>query len=252
MQRVSRLSAPLAGQVRVAAIYSAGIDLLNTIKEEFEQQAPGVEVIVEYQQHQNVYDAVRNGQCDLGIVSYPTSPMEDVGVIPLRNEPMAVVCSPSHGLAHRKHVHASQFGAWPMAAFVDGLPVGKRIRRYLREHGVKPHIASTFDNIDTIKNAVAMTDQFSILPLCTVLREESAGTLHVVELEPELVRPIGLIYVRGREEINGHGRNGKSHARAGFRPAVQAFIDFMLKHAGPVADAPAESTRRQFALTDAK
>ena len=57
----------------------------------------------------------------------------------------------------------------------------------------------------------------------------NAGTLASVELEPLLVRPIGIIYRRKRSGGGG----------APFTPAAQAFVDFLLTNAGPKVDLPA-------------
>jgi DNA-binding transcriptional LysR family regulator len=104
-----------------------------------------------------------------------------------------------------------------MVTFEHTLPVARRIRRYLRQNGVNPVISSAFDNIDTIKSAVTVTDDIAILPKPTVMREKTAGSLVVIDLEPPFVRPMGIIYRRTPS--------------AGFRPAVQAFVDFLLDHA---------------------
>ncbi len=226
-QQVSHFKPLAEGSIRVDAIYSAGIDLLNHVKESFEALHPAVRVTIQYKQPDEVYQGVHDHRCDLGILSYPQR-WHQVQAIGLRDEPMAVVCSPKHALAGTQKIHASQLGHWPMVMFEQSLPVGRRIRRYLREHGANPSEASVFDNIDTIKNAVVVTDHVAILPKRTVMRDVTAGTLAVVGLEPELVRPMGIIYRRPSGQ--------------GFRPAVQAFIDYLFEHAGPDAD---DSTRAE-------
>ena len=223
-QRVSQLQSQLVGRVRVEAIYSAGIDLLQRVRDAFVREHAHVEVQIEYRPPAEVYDAVRGHRCDLGIVSYPQD-WGGVSSIVLRSEVMAVVCAPSHPLADNGEVvQASQLAAWPMVTFEPNLPVGRHLRRYLREHGVVPAITHVFDNIDTIKSAVAVTDQVSILPQRTVLREVAAGTLSSVSLQPPLTRPLGII---------SHRRNKSNGA---FSPAVQTFVDFLLEHAGPKVD----------------
>ncbi len=211
------------GTVRVDAIYSAGIDLLNQIKEAFERDHQGVTVSVNYRRPQEVYEAVRDQTCDMGILSYPKR-WPEVSVIPLRNERMSVVCNPRHPLARRESVKAGELGRWSMVGFEADLPVGRRIRKYLKDHGAQPQVTNMFDNIDTIKSAVAVTDDIAILPRRTVWREMLAGTLAVVELLPELVRPLGIIHHRAQSKAGA------------FTPAAQAFVDYLLKHAGPDVD----------------
>ncbi|MDA2926534.1 LysR family transcriptional regulator, partial [Acidobacteria bacterium AH-259-G07] len=233
-QEVAELRPGPSGEVRVEAIYSAGIDLLNDVRAALGRRWPGVTVTLEYKRPEEVHQAVRDGHCDLGILSYPQR-WRDVGILPLWNERMAVICSPQHPLAQRASVQASELGPWSLVTFESGLPVGWAIRRYLREQGVSPKISNVFDNIDTIKHVVAVTDEFSILPKRTVRREGATGSLTVVELEPDLDRPMGVIY----------RRVGPSSRR--FSPAGQAFVDCLLEHAAADGKRPtrAKPTDRQ-------
>lgn len=238
-QSVSAIQQGPSGRIEVDAIYSAGIDLLKQTKEAFEQQHPRVSVDIRYKRPDEVYDAVRHDRCDLGILSYPQR-WRDVGVIPLRDEVMVVVCRAGHALTARPRVHASELDSWPMITFEASLPVGRRIRKYLRDHDSDPRIVSVFDNIDTITSALAVTDNFAILPRRTVRRQVDAGTLAMAPLEPQLLRPLGIIY---------HRRPG---AQRQFGPAAGAFVDFLLKHAGPVVDDATNSATPATALASQK
>ncbi|NJL30143.1 MAG: LysR family transcriptional regulator [Phycisphaerales bacterium] len=242
-QRISRLrpeAGDPAGEVRVDAIYSAGIDLLNQVRESFEDKYPKVRVLVEYKRPEQVYGAVQAQRCDVGILSFPKR-WKQVGVIPLRNEPMAVVTAADHVLAGRSVVQAGELGDWPLLTFEPGLPAGRSIRKYLREQGVEPTIAAVFDNVDTIKSAVAVSqEQYAILPKRTVMREVFLGTLAATDLQPGLVRPMGIIFHRPT-----HGRSWKrcgldsmneSVPTGAFAPTVQLFVDHLLNMAGPGVD----------------
>ncbi|MFW6059932.1 MAG: LysR family transcriptional regulator [Phycisphaeraceae bacterium] len=222
-RHVTQLRDEPEGSVRVAAIYSAGVELLNQIRERFEAEHPRISVQIRYDQPDAVYGAVRECDCDMGILSYPQR-WRNVGVITLRNEKMAVVCRPDHPLAREQRVHASALSPHELVTFDHELPVSRRIRRYLRENGASPRVTDSFDNIDTIKNAVTVTQRFAILPKRTAGREVAAGTLAVVELTPELVRPLGIIFRRRHKQ------------GPVFSPAAQQFVDYLLRHAGPDVD----------------
>jgi len=230
--RIAAIGEAPEGRLRVAAIYSAGIELLNRVRSDFEADRPNANVIIDYCQPEEVYRQVLEGACDFGIISYPKR-WAKVELIPLRDEPMAVVSRPGHPVAQHESIDAAQLGQWDMVTFDEWLPVGRSIRRYLRENNVTPSIPYAFDNIDTIKNAVAVTDRFSILPVRTVLREIEAGSLVATQLEPALTRPIGILHRRAARP-HRHANNGQREPL--FRPLVQAFIDFLLEHAGPQVD----------------
>lgn len=229
-RQITQFRSEIHGHVTVAAIYSAGIDLLNNICDKLRKAHPGITVTLEYKRPEQVYEAVQHEHCELGILSYPRR-WPGVGLIPLRHERMSVVCGPEHPLAKLSSVHCRQLSGHTMASFEPDLPVGRRIVRYFREHDVRVRVGAMFDNIDTIKSAVAVTDQFAILPRRTVLRELASGTLAVIDLEPRLERPLGVIY---------HRRNGEGKH---FSPAAQCFVDFLIQHAGPTADSQAAETQ---------
>ncbi|HEX7009846.1 MAG TPA: LysR family transcriptional regulator [Phycisphaeraceae bacterium] len=222
-QRVSRMRGDPSGPVRVAAIYSSGIDLLDRLCERFEADHPRIAVEIRYDQPEGVYQAVHGFECDLGILSYPQR-WRGVGLIPLRDEIMVVVCRPEHPLAKLDKVRAADLTPHEMVTFNRELPVGRRIRQYLRDNGAAPRITHSFDNIDTIKTAVAVSDRFSVLPRRTVLRDVAAGTLAIVTLEPELLRPIGVIFRRRYKH------------EPPFSPAAQVFVDYLLRFGGRNAE----------------
>ncbi len=271
-QRVTSLQPRLDGRIRIEAIYSAGIDWLNRIADAFGRMHPRVDIDITYHRPETVHDIVKSGRSDLGIVSYPRT-WRDVGVIPLRDEIMCVVCAPNHPLAQRfadarerNHhhdrdsdtdsqnslsldaldalsVHAHELVDYEFVTLECELPLGRRIRRYLREHsptGELPEITHTFDNLDTIKAAVAVTDKLTILPRSSVLHEVQGHTLVALPLVPEIVRPLGVIYAK-RSRQNGSGRNGE----AILAPAANTFVQYLIKHAGPLSQQSGQQAGQQ-------
>lgn len=219
-RKVGAMDGRLEGEVVIAAIYSAGIDLLHALQERFEDGNPEVAIRIDYRRPEEVDRAVREGACDFGIVSYPRR-WQGLGVRPLRDERMSVVCAPGHRLAERSEIHAAELRGVTMLGFDARLPVARHIRRYLRLHGVEPRTTQELDNIDTLKSLLALSDDVAVLPRRTVRQEVTAGSLVVIELEPELTRPLGIIFTRRRRPSR----------------AAQTFQDFLVEHAGP--DAPA-------------
>jgi DNA-binding transcriptional LysR family regulator len=200
----------VTGKVRVAAIYSAGIDLLNQAAQSFEAANPGCKVELQYQQPMGVYDRVRADQVDVGIISYPDR-WRDVASQPLRDETMVVVCRPDHHLADRPNLTPIDLAEVPLVSFDASLPIHRRIAAYLRSHGVTPLVAHSFDNIDTLKVYLAHSTEAAILPDRTVAREVNQGTLAATPLTPTLVRPVAVVFNRHRQ----------------LTPAVQTFIEHL-------------------------
>ncbi|MEN6495976.1 MAG: LysR family transcriptional regulator [Thermoguttaceae bacterium] len=192
--RVRSLRKEITGLVRVAAIYSVGLHDMSRCMQDFMRQYPKAKVRLEFLRPNKVYDAVLNSEVDLGVVSYPTA-SPDVAVIPLRSERMVVVCHPEHALAGRKALTIEHLRDEDFVTFDRDLFIRKEIDRYLRQRSVSIRVVMEFDNIETIKQAVAIGAGISILPEPTVRREVETGTLTAIRLiAPQLQRPIGIIH----------------------------------------------------------
>ena len=191
---VRSLRMEISGLVRVAAIYSVGLHDMSRCMQDFMRRFPKAKVRLEYLRPNKVYDAVLKGEVDLGIVSYPT-PSPELSVIPVRLEPMVVVCPPDHPLAARKSITAEHIHELDFVAFDRDLIIRKEIDRYLRQRSLSIHVVMEFDNIETIKQAVQIGAGISFLPEPTVRDELRSKTLAAIRLvSPELLRPIGVIH----------------------------------------------------------
>jgi DNA-binding transcriptional LysR family regulator len=86
--------------------------------------------------------------------------------------------------------------------FDEDLSIRQALDRFLRENGVEVNLAMQFDNIQMIKEAVALGSGISILPARTMQAEIRAGRLVAIPLDaPGLVRPVGIVH-RKRKKFN--------------------------------------------------
>jgi DNA-binding transcriptional LysR family regulator len=209
---IEALKDEAGGSVRLACIYSVGLNEMARRTAEFQKANPRARVHLEYLRPDRVYEAVQEDQTDLGIVSYPVSSKE-LKVLPWRREPMTLVVYPGHRLAgHQDGVEPAELAGERFVSFDEDLAIRKAIDRFLRGHGVTAEPVLQFDNIQMIKEAVAIGTGVSILPEPTVAPEAAQGRLVTVALRgAELARPVGIIYRRGKR----------------LSPAALAFVEFL-------------------------
>ena len=82
-------------------------------------------------------------------------------------------------------------------AFTKDLMIRRRVDRFLREHSVTIRVASEFDTIENIKQAIEVGQGVALLPEPTFRQEVRAGTLVARPLDGcRFVRPIGIIHRR--------------------------------------------------------
>jgi DNA-binding transcriptional LysR family regulator len=207
------------GTVRVAAIYSVGLHDMSRHMQPFMAMHPNARVLLECLHPHKVVEAVLGDEADLGILSYPPS-NRALTVLPLREEPMLLVLHPTHRLARRRIVAPADLQGERFVAFDHELAIRRAIDRVLRRAGIRVEVVMEFDNIETIKQAIAIAAGVSILPRRAVVMEVGNRLLGAVPLAiGGLVRPVAIIHRKGRR----------------LAPAVARFID-VLRKAGDGAD----------------
>jgi DNA-binding transcriptional LysR family regulator len=206
MERLERARAEInahrtrvEGVVRVAVIYSVGLEDMGWYTERFTALHPRARIRLAYLHPDEVVEAILSDTADLGILSFPV-PHRSLTTIPWRSEPMVLVCPPDHPLARRDKVSPTEIARYPFVAFDRALGIRRAIDRALRTRGVRAEVAMHFDNIETIKQAIATQSCISILPQPSVRREVEEGVLSAMPIDlPGLVRPIGIIHRRQRD-----------------------------------------------------
>jgi DNA-binding transcriptional LysR family regulator len=212
---LQKLKGDTEGAVRVASIYSIGLSEISRLREKFEVLHPQAQLHVDYLRPDKIYEAVLADQADLGLVSYPVAKRE-LAVVPWRKEEMAVAVAPSHPLAAKAVLYPADLSGQEFIGFDEDLEIRRELDRFFREQGVEARLSMQFDNIQTIKEAVALGSGISILPARTMQTEIEQGRLVSIPLHaPGLLRPVGIVY-RKRKKLN---------------LATQAFLNLLLEEA---------------------
>ncbi len=192
--KLQELKDIISGTIRVATIYSIGLHDLPPYVKKFLKSYPTVNVHVEYRRANQVYDDVLSNVVDLGLVAYPTRESK-LETIPLRKDPLVLICHPQHPFAKSKAVKLKALSGQKFIGFEPDIPTRKALDRILRENNVEVHHVMEFDNIETVKRAVEIDAGISVVPQGTILQEVSKQTLTQVQLEDgEFYRPLAAIY----------------------------------------------------------
>jgi DNA-binding transcriptional LysR family regulator len=188
----------ISGTVRVATIYSIGLHDLPPYIKRYLKNYPTVNVHVEYRRANQVYEDVLGNVVDLGLVAYPTRDAK-LEIIPLRREPMVLICHPNHPLAKNKSVKMSALNGQKFVAFESDIPTRKALDKIFREYGVHVVTVMEFDNVETVKRAVEIDAGISIVPKTCVQEEVADGTLVAVEIsDADLSRPLAALHKKNK------------------------------------------------------
>ena len=194
--RLEQLKDEAESNVRVASIYSVGLSEISRLQSDFAARYPNAALHVDYMRPDKIYEALVSEHADLGLISYP-APTRELAVIPWRAERMAVAVSPSHPLALKAVIEPADLNGQEFVGFDEDLMIRRELDRFFREQGISVNIAMQFDNIQMIKEAVALGSGISILPARTMQAEIDNGRLVSRPLDaPQLVRPVGIVHLK--------------------------------------------------------
>jgi len=229
---IRRRQQPSGYTVRLASIYSIGLNDLSSYIERFQALVPGANIEVAYMHPDQVYDQIVNDQCDLGLMSF-ANPRREITVIPWEDQTMVVACLPSHRFVSHKaaaDLKPTDLTGEAFVSFDRGLPVRKEIDRFLRRHTADVQVVAEFDSIENIKQAIEDGVGIAILPEPTLRREVRGMTLVTIPLNPgpdclPLIRPVSILHRRGRR----------------LNPAVTAFINLLVPERGLHPSTPVRS-----------
>ncbi len=212
LDAISRKRKSTEGQVRVVSIYSVGLHTLNEMVRSYMQENPGSTVRLEYYHPRKVYEAILSDEAEVGVISYPRS-QRHIEVVPWVDEEMVLACPPGHPLSAASRLDVSRLAGANFVGFEKELTIRKEIDRFFRDRDIEVNVLSEFDNIETIKQALDISDAVSILPRSGIAREVERGILKEIYLDNfNLARPVGLIYRSGRD----------------LSPTAAGFIEFLM------------------------
>ena len=196
--KLQELKDIISGTIRLATIYSIGLHDLPPYIKKFMKVYPTVNVHVEYRRANQVYEDVLGNVVDLGLVAYPVKDAK-LEIIPLRKEPLVLICHPQHAFSKLKTIKLKQLLGQKFIGFEPDIPTRKALDKILKEYDVSVNNVMEFDNIETVKRAVEIDAGVSIVPQGTVAQEVAKQTLAAVTLEDgTFFRPLAMIYKKNK------------------------------------------------------
>lgn len=203
-------------RITIASIFSIGMHTLQPYIKEFMKIYPDVNLSVEYLDAKDIYLRLLRGNLDMGIVAIPKQD-RNTKIYSFENEPLVLVCSPSHPFATLPNIDIHRLQGKKFIAFAQNVPTRQHIDRILKRYDVTVQVTMEFDNIETIKRAIEIKSGISILPLSCIQTEVKAHSLASIEFSNEhFYRPTGIV-IRKDHQLN---------------KAAQYLLELMHKDAG--------------------
>jgi LysR family transcriptional regulator, cyn operon transcriptional activator len=184
-----------SGSLRLGFAPSFAVWLLAPLIRRYRDRFPGIVLTVTEMAQEEMERAVSTDTLDVGL-AFSDVLAEDVEWLPLYTERLSLIVGQEHPAATGdREMGAAELAAESLALLGPTFATRLAVDRYLRRHGVKPHVAVEANSIAAIVEIVRATRLATILP--ETVSQEQAG-LSAVRLTPAIgSRRVALLQRRG-------------------------------------------------------
>jgi DNA-binding transcriptional LysR family regulator len=203
------------GELRLGASTTVALYIIPEILSAFRRKYPNVHITLLNRNSENVLNALGNNEIDLGIIEGETK-TTSVNYRYFLSDEVIAVCSPKSELWYRESISVDELRNYPVALRERGSGTLASVKSALEERNFK--LSDLRNNIslggtEALKNFLLVDDCLGFLPLKSVLKELSSGTLKQVHVD-------GLNIKRRFYFIQRHGSEND--------PFGQSFVRFAL------------------------
>lgn len=205
------------GQVTVAATPGIGVYLLPDWAQAFRRRYPNLTVAIQTRTTPQIMEGLLRGEMDIGLIEGELEELDndEIGVLALEDVEQFVIVGPEHPWWGRSTVAMEELTGQRFVMRQRHSQTRIWLEEALRTAHVQVQVVAEFDNMESIKRAVAHGDDITILPHYVVRREVEAGTLAALAVEGRpLWRTLKLVWNR--------------HAH--LSPVTRAFLRSLEKH----------------------
>jgi DNA-binding transcriptional LysR family regulator len=194
---ITELNAQPRGKVSIGANEATCLYVLPQLFALFKEKYPEVQISIYRNFSKKVLDKILENQLDFGIVTLPV-PEKDVHVMPIAEDELWLITSPTHPLADRGSVRLDEVVPHAFIFHKAGT-TRERLMKHFGPIWEKMNISMELASIETIKKFVSIGMGISIVPKSYVSEEIARGTLRLVRIRNlKMIRKLGLIYRRNR------------------------------------------------------
>ena len=180
---VEDLNSLQGGTLVIGASQTTGTYLMPRMIGLFRQQYPDVSVQLQVHSTRRTGWSVANGQIDLGIIGGQLpSELEDLlNIIPYATDELALVLPAKHHLAKEQELSKEDLYKLNFVTLDSQSTTRKVVDKLLRDSGLdvqRLKIEMELNSLEAIKNAVQAGLGAAFLPVISIEKELSSGTIH--------------------------------------------------------------------------
>lgn len=207
---LANLSGKISGSLSIGTSHHIGLHRLPQVLRAFHTAYSDVELDLRFMDSEAACAAVSKGELELGIVTLPLTPVNNLVMTPIWDDPLGVIVAAHHPLAKSRRVRPEALAQYPAILPGQGTYTREILEQAFAPLGIRVPARMSTNYLETIKMLVTIGLGWSVLPLVMVRGKE----LRVLKLQGvDLHRTLGTVRHRARTLSN----------------AAQAMVDLLLK-----------------------
>lgn len=179
---LERLKGVQRGQLRLAIAPTAKY-FVPRLLAEFVHQHPGVTVSLSVAAREAKLARIENNECDMAIMTSPPSDPSRAATA-FFTDPLVAIAPPGHALAGQRRVTPVQLAREPFLMREPGSETRRMIEELFAGQGVSLTAGMVANSNEAIKQGVQAGLGLAIVPLQSVMPEQAAGRLAVLDVAP--------------------------------------------------------------------
>ena len=153
----------LRGTMRLVGGMTVCMYVFPALLEEVHRTHPHLDIKISVGSGDRSIELLRSGAGDLGLVTVPVGATDLVSV-PVLQEEMLLITYPTHPLARKRQIHASDLTRQPFVVFESGSVTRKLVDAFFTRERIEPEIVMETENVEIIKAMVRHGLGISIVP----------------------------------------------------------------------------------------
>jgi DNA-binding transcriptional LysR family regulator len=193
---LANLSLNTEGVLIIGATPGASVYLLPEAIQKFRSQFAAAIVQLQTSVTSAILDDLRANRIELALIEgeLEVSEVERFAVTALAEVEQYAIVGAGHSWWGQELVDIGMLADQVFIMRPRGSHTRMWLDRVLVNHGIRPNVSAEFDNVESIKRAVAAGTCVSVLPRYVVAQEESMGILHCVAIRGRpLLRTLKLV-----------------------------------------------------------
>ena len=181
-QQMESLKLGLTGKIKIAMVSTAKYFVPRIINQ-YLQRYPNVEFSCDIYRRTQVFEAIKEENCDLGILTEQDPQHEAFECIELGGNPLVFISSIKHHLAGKQNIDFSEIEQEKIVSREADAIISRYLHNVFHLHNATPDVLFEIDSTEAVKQSVIHDLGLALVPLMTVEREIRYGELAVLDVK---------------------------------------------------------------------